>query len=76
MEINTIKHWKEVEETRQRGDRANNKMVGLNPTILITAQSINRLYNQNADCQIGFLKKQESNKCCLQKRKPTANIKS
>lgn len=74
MEINTIKHWKEVEETRQRGDRANNKMVGLNPTILITAQSINRLYNQNADCQIGFLKKQESNKCCLQKKENPLQI--
>ena len=51
-------------------DKASDK----NPTILITAQSINRLYNQNADCQIGFLKKQESNKCCLQKKENPLQI--
>ena len=43
MEINTIKHWKEVEETRQRGDRINNKMVGLNPVFSIIALSVNAL---------------------------------
>ena len=59
METSTIKHWKEVEETRQRGDRANSKMVDLNPTILITVHKQAKHSNQSADCQMGFFKKQD-----------------
>lgn len=74
METNTIKHWKEVEETRQRGDRANSKMVDLNPTILITVHKQAKHSNQSTDCQIGFFKKQDSNICCLQKKENPLQI--